>query len=209
MRAGIVAILAAEPDISVVADAVGVGSIGGLIRRHAPNVVVSESEPALRSAFGELPVIAMCDSIVEVDQVVRAGVRGIVLRSDARRRLVRAVREVVSGNAYIAPSAAGYVLDQLCVRIPTVDPLVSRGFELLTAREREVLRLIAMGMSTVEVAATLHRTRATIKSHISHILAKLGVQDRGQAIALAYRFGLVSVGDRAPAEPVYLTALSG
>ncbi len=213
VRAGVVSILEAEPDISVVAEAVSGGNMGALIRRHTPNVVVSEVEGALRS-FSELPVVAMCESVAELDHVVRIGVRGIVLRSDARRQLVRAVREVVAGNAYIAPSAAGYVLDQLGARIPAIDPTLSRGFELLTAREREVLRLIALGSSTAEVAHTLRRSRATVKSHISHLLAKLGVQDRGQAIALAYRVGLVSVGEaRAEslhAEPAYCSAaLSG
>ncbi|WP_147287994.1 response regulator transcription factor [Nocardia pseudobrasiliensis] len=214
VRAGVVSILEAEPDISVVAEAVSGGNMGALIRRHTPNVVVSEGEGALRSSFSELPVVAMCESVAELDHVVRIGARGIVLRSDARRQLVRAVREVVAGNAYIAPSAAGYVLDQLGARIPAIDPTLSRGIELLTAREREVLRLIALGLSTAEVAHTLRRSRATVKSHISHLLAKLGVQDRGQAIALAYRVGLVSVGEARTeslhAEPAYCsTALSG
>ncbi|MFI5779958.1 response regulator transcription factor [Nocardia sp. NPDC051570] len=213
VRAGVVSILEAEPDISVVAEAINGGAIGALIRRHAPNVVVCDGEAALRSVFAELPVIAMCESSEELDHVVRAGVRGIVLRSDARRQLVRAVREVVAGNAYIAPSAAGYILDLLGARIPAVDPVVSRGFDMLTAREREVLRMIALGFSTAEVAGTLCRSRATIKSHISHLLAKLGVQDRGQAIVLAYRVGLVSVGEMRseprPAAADFCAVLSG
>jgi len=205
MRAGVVSILEAEPDISVVAEMSVGGDLDALIKRCAPNVVVSGHAAVLdpggwlhgsKSVSADLPVVLMCDSIAaELDDAVRLGVRGFVLRSDARTQLVHAVREVVAGNAYLAPSVAGYVLDQLGARLPAVDPWVNRGFELLTTREREILRMIATGLTTAEVAKVLHRSQATIKSHISHLLTKLGVQDRAQAIALAYQVGLISVSD--------------
>jgi DNA-binding NarL/FixJ family response regulator len=214
IRAGIRTTLDACSDISVVAEAVPGSDIDALLKRSEPNVVVSEYcrkvfNPGGRldrpkSAFANLPVVILCSTDgPELDDAVRVGARGLVLRSDAAEQLASAVREVAIGNAFLAPSVAGHVLDQLSIRLPTVDSATGKRLNQLTAREREVLRLIAIGLTTDEVADVLCRSRATVKSHISHLLAKLGLQDRAQAIALAYQVDLIRTNDprSAPVDP--------
>jgi len=204
IRTGVRTILDAEPDISVVAEAGRNTDIAGTIRRYEPHVIVCELCPSVHSvdedtgrntsAFGAVPMVILCGDAegADVDHAIRAGARGVVLRSDGSLQVVAAVRAVAGGKAFLAPSVAGYVLDQLIMRLPTVGRLIGKQFERLTVREHEVLRLVASGLTTVEVAKVMQRSRATVKSHISHLLAKLGLQDRAQAIALAYQSGMIT-----------------
>jgi DNA-binding NarL/FixJ family response regulator len=203
IRTGVRTILDAEPDIVVVAEAVRNSDIGGIIRRARPDVIVGEFYSSQHgtgrfdrptSAFGRLPMVVLCTEPAgaSLDRAIRIGARGLVLRTDASRHVVDAVRAVAAGKAFLAPSVTGYVLDQLTMRMPTVDHLAGKQLDLLTAREVEVLRLVASGLTTVQVAQVMQRSRATVKSHISHMLTKLGLQDRAQAIAMAYQAGLIT-----------------
>ncbi|NUT49953.1 MAG: response regulator transcription factor [Saccharothrix sp.] len=199
IRTGVRTILDAEPDLRVVAEVVRAADLRAVVKRARPDVVVSEfpARPDRRvPAFGGPPVVVLCAEATAscIDGAIRVGARGLVLRSDASRHVVDAVRSVAAGKAFVAPSVAGYVLDQLALRMPTVNQSVGKQLDLLTARELEVLRLVASGLTTVQVAQVMQRSRATVKSHISHMLTKLGLQDRAQAIAMAYQAGLITNG---------------
>ncbi|NUT51030.1 MAG: response regulator transcription factor [Saccharothrix sp.] len=199
VRTGVRTILDAEPDLRVVAEVARHGDLRRVLRLNRPDVVVSEFPLRVDQrppVFGGLPMVVLCAeaSASSLDGAIRIGVRGLVLRSDASRHVVDAVRAVAAGEAFVAPSVAGYVLDQLALRMPTVSRSVDEHLHRLTARELEVLRLVASGLTTVQVAQKMQRSRATVKSHISHILNKLGLQDRAQAIAMAYQAGLITNG---------------
>ncbi|MGH3829718.1 MAG: response regulator transcription factor [Pseudonocardiaceae bacterium] len=201
--AGVRTILNAESDIAVVGEIDRFDDIESCVRRYRPNVLVTEYSLGSnavnwrvddhRSVDIKVPTVMLCPEPhgSDLDRAIRAGVRGLVLRTGGSGEVVDAVRSVAAGNAFLAPSIAGYVLEQLAMRMPLVNDLIGERFNRLTVRECEVLRLVASGLTTAEVAEILCRSRATVKSHISHILAKLELQDRAQAIALAYQAGIM------------------
>jgi DNA-binding NarL/FixJ family response regulator len=121
---------------------------------------------------------------------VSLGARGLVSVDDPQEYVVRAVRAVSDGMGFVTPVLAGPLLDQLSRQAP---PPKAAEADLvhLTKRELAVLRLLAAGYTTAEIAKDLHVTRATVKSHISHMLLKLGLKERVQAVVLAYQLGLV------------------
>lgn len=203
IRAGVRTILDAEPDIAVVGEVDRLGDIDSCVRRYRPNVLVTEYSLGSntvnwgvgdhRSGGFQVSTVMLCPEPrgPDLDRAIRAGVRGFVLRTGGSGEVVDAVRSVAAGNAFLAPSVAGYVLEQLAIRMPPVNDRIGEQLNRLTAREREVLRLVASGLTTAEAANIMCRSRATVKSHISHILAKLELQDRAQAIALAYQAGMM------------------
>jgi DNA-binding NarL/FixJ family response regulator len=126
----------------------------------------------------------------------QAGARGFLLRNDVVDDLIYGVHKVAAGGAILAPSMLCRVIDQLGAVQPVAheDPLTS-----LTDREREVLRLLATGLSNAEIAHALWVQEATVKSHVSRMLGKLGLRDRVQAAALAHRSGMImSLPHRVP-----------
>jgi DNA-binding NarL/FixJ family response regulator len=122
-----------------------------------------------------------------VYKALRAGASGFVLKDDPPEQLIAAVRIVASGNALLSPAITKSVIKQF-TRIP--HPVPPRQFDDLTERERDVFRLIARGHSNAEIGRELYISDTTVKTHITHILQKLNLRDRVQAVVLAYETGL-------------------
>jgi len=196
-------ILEAESDITIVAEAGDGAEAVELAERLRPDVVLMDIRmPRMdgiaatrRLVAGPVPVevlvLTTFDVDEHVDDALRAGAVGYLLKDAATDQLVRAVRLCAEGKSLLAPS----VTRRLIERLSSSQPRASRrGFEELTAREREVLVLLARGLSNAEIAAHLYVSQTTVKSHVGHLLAKLGVRDRVQAVVLAYEHGLVAPG---------------
>jgi len=196
-------ILEAEPDIEIVAEAGDGLEAIDLAERLRPDVVLMDIRmPRMdgiaatrRLVAGPVPVevlvLTTFDVDEHVDDALRAGAVGYLLKDAATDQLVRAVRLCAEGKSLLAPS----VTRRLIERLSHPEPRPSRhSFEELTAREREVLVLLARGLSNAEIAAHLYVSQTTVKSHVGHLLAKLGVRDRVQAVVLAYEHGLVAPG---------------
>jgi DNA-binding NarL/FixJ family response regulator len=122
-----------------------------------------------------------------------AGASGFLLKDVTPEHLVAAVRLVRTGDALLAPAITRRLVERFARRDPD-DAAVHRDLGALTARELEVLRLLAQGLSNAELAARLHLSEATVKTHVARILGKLALRDRVQAVVLAYRTGLVTPG---------------
>jgi DNA-binding NarL/FixJ family response regulator len=148
----------------------GVEAIG-LLRERAPRVRVL--------------VLTTYDSDADVLPAIEAGATGYLLKDAPRDELVRAVRAAHLGQAVLAPSVAQKLLGHVRAPAPAVP-------DVLTDRELEVLRLVAAGTTNKEAAKTLFISEATVKTHLLHLYAKLGVRDRAAAVAAAYRSGLLS-----------------
>jgi DNA-binding NarL/FixJ family response regulator len=127
-------------------------------------------------------------------EALRAGASGFITKDVPTDELVRAVRVVAAGDALLTPEVTRQLLDRVARRLPAP---VSHGPDALaelTEREREVLELLARGMSNAEIAEALVVGEATVKTHVSNVLMKLGLRDRVQAVVLAYEIGLVQPG---------------
>jgi DNA-binding NarL/FixJ family response regulator len=127
-----------------------------------------------------------------VYEALRAGASGFLLKDAPPEQLLAAIAIVARGDALLAPSVTRRVIEEFARR-PRVRP-GGDGLEELTPRELEVLRLLARGLSNAEIAATLVVSEATVKTHVAHVLTKLGLRDRVQAVVLAYESGLVEPG---------------
>ena len=130
-----------------------------------------------------------------VYEALRAGASGFLLKGAPADQLVHAVRVVASGEALISPSITRRLIDEFARR-PRADSAPPAVLDELTARERDVLDLIARGMSNPEIAEELVVSAATVKTHVAHILMKLGVRDRVQAVILLYESGVIEPGAR-------------
>jgi DNA-binding NarL/FixJ family response regulator len=128
-----------------------------------------------------------------VYEALRAGAAGFLLKDAPPEQLVDAIRVVASGEALLAPSITRRVIEEFVRRPPPTEGLPEQVADL-TAREIEVLRLIARGRSNAEIATELFLGETTVKTHVARILQKLGVRDRVQAVVLAYETGLVQPG---------------
>jgi DNA-binding NarL/FixJ family response regulator len=206
VRAGLRMILEAEPDLEVVAEASDGGEAVVLCRQLRPDIALVDVRmprvdgiAAARriTADPEVPTGVVMLTTFDADELVvealRAGARGFLLKSMPREQLVAAVRAAVGGDALLAPELVRRLLDDLLTRAA---PSPLPGVEQLTPREAEVLRLIARGLSNAEIAGRLVLGEGTVKTHVAHVLAKLGVRDRVQAVVAAYESGLVRPGDR-------------
>jgi len=129
-----------------------------------------------------------------VYEALRAGASGFLLKDSPRADLLAAVRAAAAGNALLAPTVTRRLIEAFARRPPEAAPSPAR-LGSLTAREREVLMLLARGRSNTEVAAALFVSEATVKTHVGNLLAKLGLRDRVQAVILAYETGIVVPGD--------------
>ena len=123
-----------------------------------------------------------------VYEALRAGASGFVLKDDPPEQLLGAIRTVAAGDALLSPSVTKQVIEQFS-RLPRREP--PEGLAELTEREREVLALIAEGRSNAEIGEALFISDTTVKTHVTHVLQKLGLRDRVQAVVLAYQSGLV------------------
>jgi DNA-binding NarL/FixJ family response regulator len=206
VREGFAALLRAQPDIEVVGlagdgrEAVEAG------RRLNPDVMlmdvrmpVLDGLAATRALLGDealvtrIVILTTFDLDEYVYEALRDGASGFLLKDASADRLVDAVRVVAGGDALLAPSVTRRLLADFARR-PRPDRPPPERLAPLTPREREVLVLIARGLSNAEIAATLVLAEQTVKTHVGRILAKLGLRDRVQAVVLAYEAGLVTPG---------------
>jgi DNA-binding NarL/FixJ family response regulator len=125
---------------------------------------------------------------------LRAGAGGFLLKDALAADLVSAIRAVVAGDAVVAPSATRRLVERFLDSTPETDRHRPQLLEVLTEREREVLTLLARGLSNAEIAGRLYLSEGTVKTHVSHVLGKLALRDRVQAVVLAYETGLVRPG---------------
>jgi len=125
---------------------------------------------------------------------LRAGASGFVLKDALAPELISAVRVVASGEAVVAPTVTRRLIERFVGDGPEAGRLSLAALDVLTGREREVLMLIARGLANAEIAQRLFLSEGTVKTHVSRILAKLGLRDRLQAVILAYETGLVRAG---------------
>ena len=139
-------------------------------------------------------VLTTFDLDDHVYDALRAGASGFLLKDVGREQLVDAVRVVAGGDALLAPSVTRRLLEEFARR-PSADRLPPAALDVLTPREREVLALVARGRSNAEIAAELYVGEATVKSHVAHLLMKLGLRDRVHAVIHAYDVGLVRPGE--------------
>ncbi|MGH3915666.1 MAG: response regulator [Pseudonocardiaceae bacterium] len=208
VRAGLVMLLDAEPDIEVVAEASDGQQALAEANRHRPDVVVMDVrmpvvdgiEAARRitasefSAYAAKTIKVLILTCYHVDDAVygalRAGASGFLLKDTAPADLAAAVRAVSSGDAWLHPAVARGLLTEFAARPASRAPS-PEVLQRLTAREREVLTLVAGGLSNAEIAERLVVGQVTVKTHFGRILMKLGLRDRAQAIVAAYESGLV------------------
>jgi DNA-binding NarL/FixJ family response regulator len=210
VRAGFRMILDAEPDIDVVGEA-GDGAEGvAQARRLKPDVVLMDIRmPELdgieatrrlladRAGAGTRVLILTTFDLDEyVYEGLRAGASGFLLKDTPPEELVAAIHVVAGGEALLSPSVTRRVIEEF-VRRPSPVPSAATGLDDLTARETEVLTLMARGLSNAEIAGDLVVSETTVKTHVAHVLMKLGLRDRVQAVVLAYESGLVQPGSAA------------
>ncbi|MEU9625483.1 response regulator transcription factor [Streptomyces luteogriseus] len=208
VRSGFAMILDVQPDIEVVAEAGDGAEAVDAVRRHAPDVALLDIRmprvdgiEACRaiSAAGDCRTVMLTtfDSDEYVYEALHAGASGFLLKDVRRDDLVHAVRVVARGDSLLAPSVARRLVEQYTR--PTARPRrPDPRLDVLTARERETLLLLARGLSNAEIAAELVVSDHTVKTHVGNVLAKLGLRDRIQAVICAYETGLVAAGDPPP-----------
>jgi DNA-binding NarL/FixJ family response regulator len=199
VRAGFRMLLSGQEDIEVVAEASnGLDAVSQAARFHPTVVLMDIRMPELDGLEATRRILAADPSArvlilttFDLDEYVyealRIGASGFVLKDDPAEQLIAAVRTVAAGDSLLSPSITKRVIKQF-VRIPRPDP--PKELDELTARELEIFRLIADGLSNGEIAQELYISETTVKTHITHILQKLNLRDRVQAVVLAYQTGL-------------------
>ncbi len=201
LRAGFSVILSSEPDLSVVGEAGDGREAIELTRRLAPSVVLMDIRmPNMDGLAAARVILAETDSRVlmlttfDTDEYVysalRAGASGFLLKDAPGDQLVAAIRSVAGGDALIDPSITRRLIQQF-IRASRPRREEPSQLTALTPREREVLRLVAQGLSNAEIAASLIVEESTVKTHVARILMKLNLRDRVQAVVFAYECGFV------------------
>jgi DNA-binding NarL/FixJ family response regulator len=204
MRTGFRMILDAQDDIEVVGEAIDGEDAMRRFQQLSPDVVVMDVrmptmdgiEATRRLSALELPARVLILTTFDLDEYVyealRAGASGFLLKDRPPEELVAAVRVISSGEALLAPSVTRRLIEEFAKRAPAGKPT---ELDELTEREREVLVLMAKGLSNAEIARALFVAETTVKTHVGRVLHKLGLRDRAQAVVLAYESGLVHPGD--------------
>ena len=207
VRAGFRMLLGGEADIEVVAEASNGLEAVDKAARFRPTVVLMDIRmPELDGLEATRRILAADDSArililttFDLDEYVyealRAGASGFVLRDEPPEQLIAAIRIVARGEALLSPAITKRVIERFS-RIPQPSP--PKQLEELTEREVDVFRLIARGFSNAEIGRELYISDTTVKTHITHILQKLGLRDRVQAVVLAYESGLFDADARPP-----------
>ncbi len=205
VRAGFRMILRAEPDIDVVGEASTGREAVDQAELHRPDVILMdvrmpemdgiEATALIREASTHTKVLML--TTFDLDEVVygalRAGASGFLLKDAPEERFVTAIRVVADGGSMFAPSVTRRLVEEFARRAPRSS---SGELDQLTARELEVLTLMARGLSNVEIATSIYVTENTVKTHVARILAKLGLRDRVQAVVLAFESGLMTPSTR-------------
>ncbi len=200
VRAGFRMLLSDEEDIDVVAEASDGLEAVAKAARFTPTVILMDirmpeldglqaTRRILDADAGARILILTTFGLDEyVYEALRAGASGFVLKDDPPEQLIAAIRIVAAGDALLSPAVTKQVIEQFA-RIPR--PAPPKELEDLTAREQDILRLIASGLSNQEIGSELYISETTVKTHVTHILQKLGLRDRVQAVVLAYQAGVV------------------
>jgi DNA-binding NarL/FixJ family response regulator len=200
VRAGFRMLLSGEQDIEVVAEARDGLEAVAKAGRFDPSVILMDirmpeldgleaTRRILAANHGARILILTTFGLDEyVFEALKAGASGFVLKDDPPEQLIAAVRTVAAGEALLSPTITKRVI-RLFTRISRPDP--PKELDELTARERDILRLIASGLSNAEIGERLYISETTVKTHVTHILQKLGLRDRVQAVVLAYQSGLI------------------
>ena len=207
VRAGFRMILDSESDFDVIGEASDGREAIDEASKHAPDVVLMDirmpgvdgieaTEHIVDASHGSSKVLIL--TTFELDEYIysalRAGASGFMLKDAPADELINAIRVVASGDALLAPRITRRLISEFAAR-PQRDGELAQRLADLTQREVEVLRLVARGMANKEIAEELYVSETTVKTHVSHVLAKLAIRDRVQAVVVAYECGLAQPGD--------------
>jgi DNA-binding NarL/FixJ family response regulator len=206
LRTGFRMVLGGEDDFDIVGEAGDGAEAVEKSRRLLPDVVLMDIRmPRLDGVAAtkaivaaRLPVRVLILTTFDLDEYVvgalRAGASGFLAKDVPADDLVAAIRTVAAGEAVVAPRILKRLLDRFAVTLPDLTAVAPRTLDVLTEREREVLIQMAKGLSNAEIAKALTVSETTIKTHVGHVLTKLGLRDRVQAVVLAYESGVVRPG---------------
>jgi DNA-binding NarL/FixJ family response regulator len=208
VRTGFRMVLDAQPDMQVVGEAGdGLAALDLARRLHADVMVMDARMPRLDGVeatrqirqAGDRPRVLMLTTF-DLDEyafaALKAGASGFLLKDVPPDELLFAIRAVHSGDSVVAPSTTRRLIDQFASMLPGGELEAPDELADLTDREREVLTLLAQGLSNSEIATRLFVSEATVKTHVGRVLAKLSLRDRVQAVVFAYEYGLVRAGQR-------------
>ena len=202
MRAGFKAVLEATGNIHVVAEAANGEEAVAAANEHAPDVVLMDIRmpgmdgiEATRRLPRQRVLILTTFGLDEyIIDALRAGASGFLLKDAPTQEVIQAVRAVAAGDAVLAPAVTRQLLDQVARRLPAATSRSPAALAELTDREQQVLRMLAAGLSNAEISHALVLSEATVKTHVSNLLGKLGLRDRVQAVIYAYESGLITPG---------------
>ncbi|HZC42374.1 MAG TPA: response regulator transcription factor [Streptosporangiaceae bacterium] len=211
VRAGFAELLGTQPDFTVAGTAADGGQAVRLCRELRPDVVLmdvrmpgTDGIEATRQLAGDGPggprilILTTFDLDEYVYDALRAGASGFLLKDVTAERLFDAVRVIAAGEALLAPAVTRRLISEFARQRPAAPAPPPAPLAALTPRETQVLRLVAQGLSNPEIAARLVVTEETVKTHVSRMLAKLGLRDRTQAVVTAYETGLIVPGGSQP-----------
>jgi len=211
VRDGFAGLLDTQPDFTVIGTAEDGAEAVRVCRETSPDVVLMdvrmpgtdgiEATRQLTGPDGDRPRVIILTTFDLDDYVydaLRAGASGFLLKDIKAEQLFDAVRVVAAGEALLAPTVTRRLIGEFARQRPRTDSSSAARLATLTPRETQVLRLVAEGLSNPEIAARFTVTEETVKTHVSRILAKLGLRDRTQAVITAYETGLVVPGSHEP-----------
>jgi DNA-binding NarL/FixJ family response regulator len=207
IRSGIRSLLEAEDDIEVVAEAADGHQGVALAKQYRPDIALVDVQMPVLDGIEATRRIVADERLAGVRVVIltnygldeyifralRAGASGFLLKDTEPAELLHALRVIMRGDALLSPAVTRRLISEFIAR--PLDALATAGMEALTNREREVVALVAYGLSNDEIAATMVLSPTTVKTHVSRAMTKLGARDRAQLVVFAYQTGLVSPRD--------------
>jgi DNA-binding NarL/FixJ family response regulator len=204
VRAGFAMVLGSQPDLTVVGEAADGAAAVRLAREVPADVIVMDVQmPGMDGVAatreicqaGERPRVLVLTTF-DLDEyafaALQAGASGFLLKSAPPEEFLYAIRSVHDGDSVVAPSTTRRLIGRFLPHLPTPCTPDRKGLAELTAREREVLAEVGTGLSNAEIAELLHISEATVKTHVGHIIVKLGLRDRIHAVVYAYETGLIT-----------------